>query len=134
MILIKYFGISDVFMPKMGGKELLSKLHKEKKTSFVPMIFLTATAEDGEFSKTSSLNYWGRLKILSVGLLDGRTDGAVDCISKPFHVRYDISCDESEHPPDTINTSQRPSCASASAATAWKTPNQSREKLCGKNP
>ncbi|KAF8603037.1 hypothetical protein BDV93DRAFT_607104 [Ceratobasidium sp. AG-I] len=60
--------LTDVLMPKISGKEFLSKLRREQKTGLVPVIFLTAAAED-------------------IALLDGRIDGVVDCILKPFHVQ-----------------------------------------------
>ena len=51
-LLTKYCGLSDVLMPNIGGKEFLSKLRREKKTGLVPVIFLTAAAEDSKFLKT----------------------------------------------------------------------------------
>ncbi|QRV75488.1 protein-histidine kinase [Ceratobasidium sp. AG-Ba] len=61
--------LSDVLMPKMGGVELMSKLREHQKTRFVPLIFVTAVADD-------------------VGLFDGREEGIVDCITKPFRARW----------------------------------------------
>ncbi|QRV90185.1 response regulator receiver [Ceratobasidium sp. AG-Ba] len=60
--------LSDVLMPMMGGLELLSKLRENQKTIFIPVIFVTAVADD-------------------VGLFDGREEGIVDCITKPFRAR-----------------------------------------------
>jgi CheY-like chemotaxis protein len=35
-------------MPKMDGIEMLSKLREDKKTSLIPVIFVTAIADDGK--------------------------------------------------------------------------------------
>ncbi|KAF8602905.1 hypothetical protein BDV93DRAFT_557089 [Ceratobasidium sp. AG-I] len=60
--------LCDVVMPKMDGLELLSKLREDAKTLLIPLIFVTAATDD-------------------VGLFDGRMEGIVDCILKPFRVR-----------------------------------------------
>ncbi|KAG8762529.1 hypothetical protein FRC11_009064, partial [Ceratobasidium sp. 423] len=65
--------LCDVMMPKMDGPELVKQLRKERKTKFLPVIFVTA-ADDGDQLDTESL-------------FGGKEEGAVDCISKPFRVR-----------------------------------------------
>mgnify|MGYP000872814315 FL=1 len=37
--------ISDILMPEMNGFEMFEKLHKEKKTKSIPLIFLSAKGE-----------------------------------------------------------------------------------------
>ncbi|QRV89873.1 response regulator receiver [Ceratobasidium sp. AG-Ba] len=59
--------LCDVMMPEMSGLELLAKLRKEKRTRLVPVIFVTASDD--------------------VNLISGKTEGVVDCITKPFRVR-----------------------------------------------
>ncbi|CAE7221364.1 unnamed protein product [Rhizoctonia solani] len=59
--------LCDVMMPGMDGLELLRRLRAERRTKILPVIFVTASDD--------------------VTLLDGQTDGVVDCISKPFRVR-----------------------------------------------
>lgn len=48
--------ISDVIMPKMDGKEFLSRLRSEKKTGQIPVIFLTAVTEDSKCPKDEAIN------------------------------------------------------------------------------
>lgn len=36
----------DLMMPEMDGKEFFLKIHKEKKWSDIPVIFLTSDSED----------------------------------------------------------------------------------------
>ncbi len=55
----------DILMPKLNGFEICSLLKKDKKTKEIPVIMLTALAEE---------------KDLSSGLMEG----AVCFISKPF--------------------------------------------------
>ncbi|KAF8602883.1 hypothetical protein BDV93DRAFT_523732 [Ceratobasidium sp. AG-I] len=59
--------LCDVLMHGMSGPEVLAKLREEKQTRLVPVIFVTASDD--------------------VGLFAGKTEGVVDCISKPFKVR-----------------------------------------------
>ncbi|KAJ1307038.1 hypothetical protein OPQ81_008017 [Rhizoctonia solani] len=59
--------LCDVMMPKMDGLELVKQLRKERKTRFLPVIFVTAADDENLFG--------------------GKAEGAVDCISKPFRVR-----------------------------------------------
>ena len=57
--------LSDIMMPIMSGKELLAQLRKDKKTSRLPLIFLSARA--GEEAR-----------------IDGLEAGADDYLVKPF--------------------------------------------------
>ncbi|KEP52551.1 putative multi-sensor signal transduction histidine kinase [Rhizoctonia solani 123E] len=59
--------LCDVMMPKMDGPELVAELRKERKTRCLPVIFVTASGDEGLFG--------------------GKEEGAVDYISKPFRVR-----------------------------------------------
>ncbi len=63
------FIISDVMMPEINGFELLQMIRKNKETSHVPFILLTAKTDIE--SKLEGLEY-----------------GADDYISKPFSVKY----------------------------------------------
>ncbi len=60
--------ISDIMMPKMNGLELKSELEKEKETSKIPFIFLTAKAGMDDLRK-------------------GMETGADDYIVKPFKAK-----------------------------------------------
>lgn len=72
-------------MPKMDGMELLSKLREDDKTILIPVIFISAATDDGE----TPLSVWGEelIDVYVVGFFDGRLEGIVDCILKPFRVR-----------------------------------------------
>ncbi|CAE6519545.1 unnamed protein product [Rhizoctonia solani] len=59
--------LCDVMMPKMDGPALVRQFREERKTRFVPVIFVTASDDESLFG--------------------GKEEGAVDCISKPFRVR-----------------------------------------------
>ncbi|CAE6427632.1 unnamed protein product [Rhizoctonia solani] len=59
--------LCDVMMPKMDGAELVKHLRKERKTRFLPVIFVTAADDESLFG--------------------GKEEGAVDYIRKPFRVR-----------------------------------------------
>ncbi|KAG9118948.1 hypothetical protein FRC07_006268, partial [Ceratobasidium sp. 392] len=60
--------LCDILMPKVNGPKFLSNLRSEKKTAFVPVIFVTAVSDHIDF-------------------FIGQTDGIVDCITKPFNIR-----------------------------------------------
>ncbi|CAE6499919.1 unnamed protein product [Rhizoctonia solani] len=57
----------DVMMPRMDGPELIRRFREERKTKFLPVIFVTAADDENLFG--------------------GNEEGAVDCISKPFRIR-----------------------------------------------
>ncbi|KAG9079051.1 hypothetical protein FRC06_007983, partial [Ceratobasidium sp. 370] len=59
--------LCDVMMPKMDGPELLNRLRAERRTKYLPVIFVTASDD--------------------ASLFGGKVDGAVDCVGKPFRVR-----------------------------------------------
>ncbi|KAF8603915.1 hypothetical protein BDV93DRAFT_523067 [Ceratobasidium sp. AG-I] len=59
--------LCDVMMPGMDGMELLTRLREERRTKFLPVIFVTASDD--------------------INLFGGKVEGVVDCISKPFRVR-----------------------------------------------
>ncbi|KDN38662.1 hypothetical protein RSAG8_09337, partial [Rhizoctonia solani AG-8 WAC10335] len=59
--------LCDVMMPKMDGPELVRELRGERKTKFLPVIFVTASDDESLFG--------------------GKEEGAVDCIGKPFRAR-----------------------------------------------
>ncbi|KAH7327639.1 hypothetical protein B0J17DRAFT_772105 [Rhizoctonia solani] len=59
--------LCDVMTPKMDGPELVRQFREERKTRFLPVIFVTASDDESLFG--------------------GKEEGAVDCISKPFRVR-----------------------------------------------
>ncbi|KAG8712854.1 hypothetical protein FRC09_019390 [Ceratobasidium sp. 395] len=62
------FRSSDILMPRLNGPEFLSKLRSEKKTMFIPVMFVTAVTDITEF-------------------FTNQTEGIVDCITKPFSIR-----------------------------------------------
>ncbi|CAE7175104.1 unnamed protein product [Rhizoctonia solani] len=59
--------LCDVMMPEMDGPQLVSRLREDRKTKFLPVIFVTASDDETLFG--------------------GKEEGAVDHISKPFRVR-----------------------------------------------
>jgi YesN/AraC family two-component response regulator len=63
------FIISDVMMPEINGFELLQMIRKNRETSHVPFILLTAKTD-------------------IESMLEGLEYGADDYISKPFSVKY----------------------------------------------
>ncbi|KAG9122683.1 hypothetical protein FRC07_000818 [Ceratobasidium sp. 392] len=60
--------VRDILMPRLNGPEFLSKLRTEKKTMFIPVIFVTAVTDN-------------------TGLFADQAEGIVDCITKPFSIR-----------------------------------------------
>ncbi|ELU37243.1 response regulator receiver domain-containing protein [Rhizoctonia solani AG-1 IA] len=54
-------------MPRMDGPTLVKHLREERKTRFLPVIFVTASDDESLFG--------------------GKEEGAVDCVGKPFRVR-----------------------------------------------
>ncbi|CAE6344989.1 unnamed protein product [Rhizoctonia solani] len=59
--------LSDVMMPRMDGPALVKVLREERKTRFLPVIFVTASDDESLFG--------------------GKEEGVVDYVSKPFRVR-----------------------------------------------
>ncbi|GAB1518066.1 hypothetical protein RhiTH_001124 [Rhizoctonia solani] len=59
--------LCDVMMPRMDGPTLVKHLREERKTRFLPVIFVTASDDESLFG--------------------GKEEGAVDCVGKPFRVR-----------------------------------------------
>ncbi len=68
--------ISDVMMPGIDGFELCKKLKSNKKTSYIPIILLTAKGMNSQ-------------------KIEGMDSGADMYITKPFETEYLISCVES---------------------------------------
>ncbi|QRV74353.1 protein-histidine kinase [Ceratobasidium sp. AG-Ba] len=59
--------LCDVMMPLMDGPEFLTRVREERRNKHLPVIFVTASDD--------------------MSLFGGRTEGAVDYVSKPFRVR-----------------------------------------------
>ncbi|MCK6541885.1 response regulator [bacterium] len=59
--------LMDVMMPGMSGYQLLKKLQEDEETAYIPVIFVT-----GHFNAEE--------------IVKGLEAGAVDAISKPFHI------------------------------------------------